>query len=307
MELSEYPKVAILILNWNGKEDTLECLSSLQKVEYPSLRMYVVDNGSKDESLKVLRRSFPPSGRLTYIGLNENRGYAGGNNIGLERALKDGADYVLILNNDTLVEPDFLDILVRIARENPDAGVLGPKVLCYPDKHLLYSGGEHYSLWFNRRTVNIGEADRKGERGPKKVDYAVGCAMFVTRPFVERVGMLDETFFAYFEEVDWCFRGRRAGFDILYVPEAVVYHKGGVSTGGTFSPIASYYRTRNWIYFMRKHAAFYHWFTFVPLFSYVFARRFLKAMVRWDVPVMRSLNHAVLWNIKNRESDSFQR
>jgi len=220
----------------------------------------------------------------------------------LKRALEDGADYVLILNNDTLVEPDFLDHLVKAAGENPRAGVLGPKVLCYPDRHLLYSRGEYFSLWFNRRTVNIGELDKKVDTEPKKVDYVVGCSMLVSREFIEKVGLMDETYFAYFEEIDWCFRGRKAGFDVLYVPMAIIYHKGGASTGGTFSPIASYYRTRNWIYFMRQHAAFYHWITFVPLFLFVFMRRFVKALLSWDVQVMRSLCRAVIWNFDRSPS-----
>ncbi len=292
-----YSNVAIIILNWNGKADTLVCLSSLQKVGYPRLHIYVVDNGSADGSLEILRSSYPPSDRLNYLSIKENLGYAGGNNFGLVKALKNGADFVLFLNNDTLVEPDFMDILIETARENQNAGVLGPKVLCYPDRHLIYSRGERYSLWFNQRTVNIGEKDLMDEVKPRKVDYVVGCAMLVSRKFIERVGMLDETFFAYFEEIDWCLRGRKSGFDVLYVPKAVIYHKGGASTGGTFSPIASYYRTRNWIYFMRKHAAFYHWFTFIPIFSYVFMRRFLKALLKRDVPVMKSLGRAILWNI----------
>jgi len=292
------PWVAIIVLNWNGKEDTLDCLSSLQKVDYPSFSVYVIDNGSTDGSLDLFKKVYPSSDSLRYIGINENRGYAGGNNAGLKLAMDDGMDYMMIMNNDTLVEPDFLSGLILTSAEYPDAGIIGPRVLCYPNKQLLYSGGEYHSLWFNRRTVNIGEADLKEAGRPKKVDYVVGCAMLVSRKFVDKVGMLDETYFAYFEDIDWCFRGRKAGFDVLYVPGSVVYHKGGASTGGTFSPIASYYRTRNWIYFMRKHAAFYHWITFVPLFTYVFVRRFLKAVLKWDVQVMRALCQAIAWNFK---------
>src|SRR3972149_11394107 len=291
------PKVFIIILNWNGKDDTLTCLDSVQKLNYPNYHVIVVDNGSTDGSADAIRGRYSSVSWLTMIENGSNLGYTGGNNVGIRHALEHGAEYVWLLNNDTLVEPDSLDVLIRVGEENPSAGVLGPKVLCYPDTHLLYSRGERHSLWFNRRTVDIGEIDRKDDVEPRQVDYVVGGARLVSREFVERVGFFDETFFAYFEEIDWCFRGRKAGYDVLYVPDAVIYHKGGASTGGTFSAIASYYRTRNWIYFMRKHAAFYHWFTFIPLFSYVYMRRFLKALLKWDVPVMRSLGQAILWNI----------
>ena len=291
------PKVIIIIVNWNGRDDTMSCLNSVQKLDYQNYHVIVVDNGSVDGSVEAIRDSYPSASWLTVIENGENLGYTGGNNVGIRYAMNEGARYVWVLNNDTIVAPDALGRLIRTAKVNPSAGVLGPKVLCYPDSHLLYSRGERHSLWFNRRTVDIGEIDRKDDVEPRQVDYVVGCAMLVSREFVERVGFFDETFFAYFEEIDWCFRGRKAGYDVLYVPDAVIYHKGVASTGGTFSAIASYYRTRNWIYFMRKHAAFYHWFTFIPLFSYVYMRRFLKALLKWDVPVMRSLGQAILWNI----------
>jgi len=292
------PAVDIVVLNWNGKRDTLACLASLEKLRYPAFHVIVVDNGSSDDSVEAIRSLYPPERSwLTILENGKNLGYAGGNNVGIRYALDRGTDFVWILNNDTIIDPDSLNVLITAAIDNPGAGIIGSKILCYPDKHLLYSRGESFSLWFNRRTVNIGEVDPKNEVSPRNVDYIVGCAMLAKKKFIESVGLLDETYFAYFEEIDWCFRGRKAGFDVLYVPAAVIYHKGGASTGGTFSPIASYYRTRNWIYFMRKHAAFYHWFTFIPLFSYVFMRRFLKALVKWDVPVMRSLGQAILWNI----------
>ena len=292
------PKVFIIILNWNGKDDTLACLDSIQKLSYPDYHVIVVDNASTDGSVAAMRLSYPSESWPTIIENRENLGYTGGNNVGIRYAMNQGAEYVWILNNDTTVDADSLDALIRIAEENPSAGILGPKVLCYPNTHLLYSSGESYSLWFNRRTVDIGELDNKQDVLPRNVDYVVGCAMLVKREFIERVGMFDDTFFAYFEEVDWCFRGRRSGFDILYVPEAVIYHKGGASSGGTSSPIVSYYHTRNWIYFMRKHAMFYHWVTFVPLFIFVFLRRFLKAMIRRDVQVMKALCRAVIWNLR---------
>jgi len=294
------PKVFIIILNWNGRDDTLVCLDSVRKLDYPDYHVAVVDNGSTDDSVKAIQACYPPAVWLTLIRNDQNLGYTGGNNVGMRHAMEHGAEFVWLLNNDTLVEPDSLSALIKIAGDNPSAGIVGPKVLCYPNTHLLYSRGESYSLWFNRRSVNIGEVDQGQDKLPRKVDYVVGCSMLASKTFIEQVSMLDETYFAYFEEIDWCLRGRKKGFDILYVPGAVVYHKGGASTGGTFSATASYYRTRNWIYFTRKHAAVYHWVAFIPLFAYVFMRRFLKALLRGDVPVIKSLMQAIAWNFKKK-------
>jgi len=289
------PKVFIIVLNWNGYNDTVECLRSLQRLSYPLYEIVVVDNGSSDGSVQRLRQEFSD---VMFIENKENLGYTGGNNVGIRYALDNGADYIWLLNNDTIVEPDSLDVLIRVGEENPSAGVLGPKVLCYPDTHLLYSRGERHNLWFNRRTVNIGEEDKSDDVVPRAVDYVVGCSMLVRRKFVERVGLLDETFFAYFEEIDWCLRGRKLGFDVLYVPTAIVYHKGGASTGGMASPTVLYYHTRNWIYFMRKHAVFYHWFVFVPVFTYVFMRRLLQTMWRCNITGVKALWQAVIWNLR---------
>lgn len=292
------PTVFIIILNWNGKDDTLACLDSVYKLNYPDYHVIVVDNASTDGSVDAIRARYSSATWLTIIENGVNIGYTGGNNVGIRYAMEHGAVYVWLLNNDTIVEPYSLGALISASQGNPSAGILGPKVLCYPDTHFLYSRGESYSLWFNRRTVDVGEIDLKQDAKLRKVDYVVGCAMLVTKKFIEKVGVLDDTFFAYFEELDWCFRGRENGFDVLFVPDSVIYHKGGGSTGGITSPIVSYYHTRNWILFMRKHAMFYHWITFVPLFMFVFFRRFFRAMIRKDIPVMKALCRAVIWNLK---------
>ncbi len=294
-EKPDHPRVEVVILNWNGKDDTLHCLNSVDKLRYPNFHVTVVDNGSVDGSVEAVRATDPS---VTVLANKENLGYSGGNNVGIRYALEQGAEYIWLLNNDAFVEPDALDALIRAAEENPSAGVLGPKVLCYPETHLLFSAGETFSLWFNRRTINVGKADDGKEFAQRDVDYVVGCAILVSNEFVKSVGMLDETFFAYFEEVDWCLRGRRSGHRILFVPRAVVYHKGEASTGKGLNPITAYYRTRNWMYFMRKHASAYHWVAFVPLFSAVFLSRLLVALVRGDVAVAGSLFRALWWQLR---------
>jgi GT2 family glycosyltransferase len=290
-----------VILNWNGRDDTLQCLSRVAELRYPNFHVTVVDNGSVDGSVDAVRAA-DPAGHVMVIANKENLGYAGGNNIGVARALSRGADYVLILNNDTIVPPDMLTELVRVVAADRSIGIVGPKVLCEPEHHLLYSRGESQSLWFNRRRIATGQPDRETDAAPRDVDYVVGCALLVSRDFIERVGPLDEVFFAYYDEVDWCFRGRRMGYRIVCVPSAVVYHRGEASSGKGLNPITAYYRTRNWVYFMRKHAASYHWFAFIPIFTAVLFARLGRALIHADLRVVGSLFRALWWQVRPRSA-----
>lgn len=293
------PLVVILVLNWNRCDETIACLESVSRLTYPRVVAVLIDNGSSDESARIIRERFP---RVEVIETGQNLGYAGGNNVGISWALRRGADYVLILNNDTIVPPGALTELMRVASTDKAIGVVGPKVLCEPDRHLLYSCGESQSLWFNRRRIATGQPDPKFDQTPRDVDYVVGCALLVSREFIERVGLMDEAFFAYYDEVDWCFRGRRFGYRIVCVPSAVVYHKGEASSGKGLNPITAYYRTRNWMYFMRKHALAYHWVVFVPMFTAVFLSRLTRALVRADFAVAGSLFRALWWQVAPRSS-----
>jgi GT2 family glycosyltransferase len=288
------PLVAVLVLNWNRCDDTIACLESVAKLTYPRFTTVVIDNGSTDGSPCVLRDRFP---HVEVIETGQNLGYAGGNNVGISWALRRGADYVLILNNDTIVTPEALTELMRVAGRDAAIGIAGPKVLCEPERHLLYSCGESQSLWFNRRRIATGQPDQETGKEPRDVDYVVGCALLVSREFIARVGMLDEVFFAYYDEVDWCFRGRRLGYRVVCVPSAVVYHKGEGSSGKGLNPITAYYRTRNWVYFVRKHASAYHWLVFAPVFAAVFFSRLAAGLIRADRAVVGSLFRAVWWQV----------
>lgn len=288
------PLVAVVVLNWNGRDDTVRCVESVQRLRYPNFTVVVVDNGSTDGSVKTLSERFTG---LEILETGSNLGYAGGNNVGLAWSARRGADFVLILNNDTIVEPDMLTELIRVAGGDRTIGVVGPKVLCEPDRRFIYSCGESQSLWFNRRRIATGRPDGDVETDPRDVDYVVGCAILVSRDFIERVGPLDEVFFAYYDEVDWCFRGRRLGFRVVCAPAAVVYHRGEASSGKGLNPITAYYRTRNWVYFMRKHASARHWVTFLPVFAAVFLSRVARALVRADAAVVGSLFRALWWQV----------
>lgn len=273
--MEKWPRVTAVVLNWNGLEDTTACLASLAEADYPSLEVVVVDNGSTDGSPGLLRQRFP---RVALLETGENLGYAGGNNVGLRYALERGADYVLLLNNDTEVAPGFLRRLVEAAEADPRVGVVGPTIYYYDRPDVVWSAGGAID-WRRGRTrmVGLDEPDR-GQFGtaPREVDFVSGCAMLVRREAVERVGLLDERFFLYYEEVEWCVRIRRAGFRILHVPGAHIWHK-IPSDGREASPMVHYYMSRNRLLFLESTGAGYRAWIHTLLMEY------MRRSIAWTV------------------------
>jgi GT2 family glycosyltransferase len=231
-------RLVAVVLNWNGGDDTLRALESLEGIE-----TICVDNGSTDGSDAEVERRFPS---VELIRLGKNTGFAGGNNAGLAEAQKRGADWVLLLNNDAVAEPGIVEALDRAASARPDAGILACKVLFEDGLTVMYAGAS-FNAWlgYSGRRVGFGGPDRFRE--PHDVGRADGAAMAVSRALLERVGLLDETLFAYAEDVDLSLRARSAGFAVVFVPDAVVRHKGSASTGGGASTTNLYYDTRNTI------------------------------------------------------------
>jgi GT2 family glycosyltransferase len=251
--VTKLPQVTIIVLNWNGLNDTLDCLESLDQLDYENYEVVVVDNGSVDGSVPVIREQFPG---VTIIETGENLGYAGGNNVGLRYAMVQGADYALLLNNDTVVDPTFLRILVDAAEVDPAVGIAGPTI-CYQERpDIIWSAGGAID-WQRGSTRMVGLDERdEGQFGaePRPVDFVTGCAMLVRRAVMEQVGLLDERFFAYYEETEWCVRVTRAGYKILHVPLAQMWHKISPSARAD-SPLVHYYMTRNRLLFLKTTGA----------------------------------------------------
>jgi GT2 family glycosyltransferase len=226
------------VLNWNGGDDTPAALASLEGVA-----TICVDNGSTDGSDAEVERRFPD---VELLRLHENRGFAGGCNAGIRRALERGADWVLLLNNDALAEPGLPDALARAAAARPDAGILACKVLFEDGRTVMYAGAS-FNPWvgYSGRRVGFGAPDRFHEL--RDVQRADGAAMALSRVLLERVGLLDADLFAYVEDVDLSLRARAAGLAVVLVPDAVVRHKGSASTGGSVSTHNLYYDARNTI------------------------------------------------------------
>jgi GT2 family glycosyltransferase len=270
-----FPRVAVIVLNWNGGQDTLDCLASLRQIDYPCFDVLVVDNSSTDGSIEAIRESFP---EVSLIETGANLGFTGGNNVGMRRALDRGADYVLLLNNDTEVATDLLTCLVDAVEADPEVGIAGPLIYYYDLPGTIWSaGGAVDRRRGQTRMIGLDELD-SGQYGSasREVDFVSGCALLARRSVLEQVGLLDERFFAYYEEVEWCLRARRAGFRTINVPGAKVWHK--ISPGQrAASPIVHYYMTRNRLLFLKATGAGWHaWFHTLLVEN-------LRTLVSWSV------------------------
>jgi GT2 family glycosyltransferase len=218
------PLVFSVILNWNGIADTRECIQSLQQAQYPNNRIILVDNGSEGGEAAALRAEF--GGSVHLIESETNLGFAGGANLGIRHALAQGADYVLLLNNDTTVDLGFLTALVEAAQSRPDAAALCAKAYYYAEPDVIYSTGGSVNLWTaTAKQIGNGQRDRGQFDRAAMRDYSDGVCMLIPRLALETVGLLDEDYFSYWEETDWCTRARQKGLRCYYVPDAKIWHK----------------------------------------------------------------------------------
>ncbi len=246
------PRVFIIVLNWNRAADTIECVRSLQGVAYSNLDVLVVDNASVDGSVTALGAQFP---ELRVIRNAKNLGYAEGNNVGIRHALSRDADYVLLLNNDTVVDKDLLHELVRVATTQPRAGIVGPKIYDYRDQTKIWFAGANID-WSTGDSphLGLGEYDQGQFHQVLEVDRVTGCAMMVRRSVFERVGLFDPRYFLYYEDVDLCVRATKAGYTSLCVQTAKVWHKESSSTkANQGSDLHTYYHIRNRLLFLQTH------------------------------------------------------
>lgn len=248
------PSVFVVIVNWNGVSDTLECLESLCNLEYPDLQVVLVDNGSEDDSIEAVRRKYP-STRI--IANSRNLGFTGGNNVGIRCALENGADYVWLLNNDTIVDRSTLSSLVGVAESDPGIGIVGSKIYSFSEPGVISFAGATID-WVKGKSSHIGrgEVDNGQYDRVSEVDRVSGCSMLVKKEVCEKVGLLDEAFFLFVEDVDWCVRAKLAGFRINFAPSSNVWHKEGSSIHKAENSLYSYYNTRNFLLLIRKNHTF---------------------------------------------------
>jgi GT2 family glycosyltransferase len=258
-QTTNVPKVGIVILNWNNAPDTLECLDSVFRIDYSPFYITVVDNGSTDGSAESIQATHP---ELDIIRIEDNCGFCEANNIGVRHVVANGANYILLLNNDVIVDPGIIQGFLDAAAHHPDAGFLGAKTYYHAAPDTIWHG---YTKWnaetcqfdhFGHRDVDDGST----YEAVVPSDFVNGCAIFFSRSLIDTIGLLDTHFFCYIDETDWCFRAMEHGFVNYYVPQAKLWHKistsyGGVSSpeGGSNSPMKEYFRTRNMLLWARHH------------------------------------------------------
>lgn len=253
------PSVAIIIVNWNGAGDTIDCIESLKKINPPSggqnYKIFLIDNGSDDDSFSKFQSLYIGAKDIELTKLNKNLGFGGGNNVGIKSALDAGFGYVLLLNNDTIVEPDFLDELVKVAQSDEKVGIVGPKIYYYNEPNRIWFGGGKFTWLGGGRHLQYEEMDRSpDEKKTKETEYMTGCALLVKSEVVKKIGLLEESFFMYYEDTDWSLRARKAGYKILYVPSAKIYHKVSRSASKLGNPIIHYYHIRNALLLSKRQA-----------------------------------------------------
>ena len=313
LEKSKSPKVEIVILNWNGWKDTIECLESIYQINYPNYGVIIVDNGSENESIDMIRKyckreitvksrlifneADPSSNRIEIIEYfreetetdevkeNNNRellydkklilikneknyGFAEGNNIALRYAIKAlDPNYFLLLNNDIVVDKDFLKNLVEVAEMDATIGMVGPKIYYYDfcgRTDIINFAGGIIDMWKGQPYhIGTNEVDHGQYDNIKKVDYVEGSAMLVKKDVLTRIGLIDPCYFAYWEENDFCMRGSRLGYSSIYVPEAKIWHK---ISSSVVNKTKVYYLTRNRFLFMKKYSTKRQYFSFLLYF-----------------------------------------
>jgi len=319
--MNDWPKVAIIVLNYNGWKDTIECLESILRNDYPNYQVIVVDNSSPNNSMEYIKAwaegrqevltpkpdhplyhlSHPPVKKpipyiyysreeaekggdfkleesltkewqkqrkvnskeliftspypLIFIQTGENLGFAGGNNVGIKYALKkDDCEYVLLLNNDTIVEKNFLSELVKTAKISMNIGIIGGKILYYDDPGKIWYAGGKLDLWRGSGYhLNVDKKDN-GIKGIKEVSFITGCLMLIDKKIFKRLGLLPKEYFLYLEDTDFCYSTLQKGFKLYVNLDSKIYHKvsSTVSAGKEVSPMAIYYSARNRLYFMMK-------------------------------------------------------
>jgi GT2 family glycosyltransferase len=288
--MSDLPLVSIISINYNQARVTCELIESLKKVHYPKIEIIIVDNASSEDPSSIA--AYP---EVQLLRSNSNLGFSGGNNLGI-RAAK--GSYLLFLNNDTEVEPDFLEPLVTLMESNKAIGMVTPKIVYFGTNIIQYAGS-HSINPFTGRGKKIGsmEVDNGQYNDVRETSLGHGAALMVSRKLIQSIGLMPELFFLYYEEHDWCEKAKRAGFKIYYSGVTKIYHKESMSVGKN-SILKTYYMNRNRVVFMRRNvfgvkrliSLLFYFFISVP-------KNTIKFISKGEFDHLKALYKALAWNL----------
>lgn len=290
---SKYPLVSIITVNYNQSKVTCALIESLNKITYPNFEIIVIDNASPDDDPSIIKRLYP---NVVFVQNPINYGFAAGNNFGLMRAK---GEYVLLLNNDIEVPPDFMEPLVNKLRLNPSIGAVSPRIRYFYDPDVIQYAGYTPINYITMRNFAIGykQKDKGQFTEDYETAYAHGAAMMVPMEVVKKVGLMSYIFFLYYEEADWCARIKKAGYKIFFVHNSYVLHKESVSTG-KLSALKLYYLTRNRIVFMRRNVngkLFYGGIAYQLLVA--IPKNAFKYLLKGKIKLFHAYYRAIGWHI----------
>lgn len=253
------PKVCIILVNYNGYEDTVDCVKSIVDCKYDNYKIVIVDNGSKDTS--QLKNDTFLNEHADIIYSKINTGFSEGNNIGMKEAQKYNPEYILLLNNDTVVKQDFLNKMVNVAEANESIGIVTSVINYYYDKEMTWYNVGNYNKLIGYTSM-LGNVDNKFKEKYLEVSFSTGCLMLIRNEIFQKYGGLSNEYFLYSEDTDFCLKVMDKGYKIVSVPEVLIYHKVNGSTG-TGSDLQQYYLTRNYLIVAKKYGTCF-------LFAYIF-------------------------------------
>lgn len=290
--VKETPLVSIITVNYNGAEHTLALLDSLEKISYPAIEVFVVDNGSH-ENQDIIKEKHP---WINYIKSDKNLGFAGGNNLALRVAK---GKYSLLINNDTEVPEGFLEPLVEKLETDPKCGCVSPKlVFHYASDIMQYAGSFGFNIYTGRAFARGSKEKDTGQYDfSDKTEIAHGAAMMFPTRLVREIGLMAELYFLYYEEIDYCERIKRAGYEIWYIGHSKVYHKESMATGKK-SPLKTYYLTRNRLLFIRRNfkgipkiaSILFYYFAAIP-------KNFVTFVLHKEWKLASALLRGAWWNL----------
>ena len=300
MTPQNFPLISIITVNYNQTEITCQLLESLRKISYPNIEIFVVDNASFKDDPTPIKIRYP---EVIFIVSKKNLGFAGGNNLAIRKAK---GDYILLINNDTEVETGFLELLVNKMMSNPKVGAASPKIRYFYQPNIIqYAGFEPMSpITIRQHAIGFNQEDKGQFDYDIQTDFGFGAALIVSRSVINTVGLMADIFFLYYEEMDWMARIRRAGYEIWYVHNSIVYHKDSITTG-PMSPLKTYYVNRGRLLYMRRNTfgfnhllgIIYQGFVAVPknIFSYI---------IRGRIDLLKAYLRAIGWHIVHAFSES---
>ncbi|MEA3445561.1 MAG: glycosyltransferase family 2 protein [Bacteroidota bacterium] len=292
--VNKYPLVSIISVNFNQSAVTLEMLESLRSISYPSIEIIIVDNGSPSDTPEIIKEKYP---EVNLIISKKNLGFAGGNNLGVKESK---GKYILFLNNDTELEPGFLEPLVDVLEEKDEVAMASPKLMFYfsEGKKLVQYAGAKAINPYTGRGYNIGykQIDKGQFAKSRETDLGHGAALLVRMDTMLEYGLMPDIFFLYYEEHDWCAMLRQKGLKVWYVAESTVYHKESISIGKN-SPLKAYHMARNRVMYLRRRT---NWPTFIVCMIYFFIvatpKIVLTYLLKREFALFSAFNKGILWN-----------